>query len=231
MRYPTSQPARNTLRTQERIIDAAHAEFSTVGFDAAQLDRIAHNAKVSRPLVYKYFGSKEELFGVVLDREADIAHGLLSAIDYDNAPVLDVLRSFVTTVFDSQKSAAAVLTTDAGLHEGAWVTGRSRVRPVTEKFLLKLRGVFDRGKAEGLLHDTANAQDFYALSIVVIAGAITFRRLISNMLNCDYHSDTAMVFWRAYVADVMLRSVLRFDHRPDTESSAAAVHLLQATPH
>lgn len=44
------------------IADAAYAEFVTGGYCAASVDAIAARAAVSKPTVYKHFGSKEQLF-------------------------------------------------------------------------------------------------------------------------------------------------------------------------
>lgn len=44
------------------IADAAYAEFLAGGYSAASVDAIAARAGVSKPTVYKHFGSKERLF-------------------------------------------------------------------------------------------------------------------------------------------------------------------------
>ncbi len=49
------------------IIDAAHQEFCSNGFDGASMARVAKLAQVSKPTLYQYFGDKEGLFAAVLD--------------------------------------------------------------------------------------------------------------------------------------------------------------------
>ncbi|MGK5631639.1 TetR/AcrR family transcriptional regulator [Streptomyces sp. URMC 123] len=53
------------------MLDAAVAVFAERGYRAASMDDIAERAGVSKPLVYLYLNSKEELFGACVRREAD----------------------------------------------------------------------------------------------------------------------------------------------------------------
>lgn len=51
------------------MLDAAVRVFSQRGFHAASMDEIAEDAGISKPMVYAYLGSKEELFIACLHRE------------------------------------------------------------------------------------------------------------------------------------------------------------------
>lgn len=51
------------------MLDAAVSEFARHGYQAASMDDIAEVAGVSKPLVYLYLKSKEELFAGCLRRE------------------------------------------------------------------------------------------------------------------------------------------------------------------
>lgn len=50
------------------IAEAALAEFSAKGYDAARVDDVAKRAGVSKGLLYLYFRTKEELFKAVIRR-------------------------------------------------------------------------------------------------------------------------------------------------------------------
>jgi AcrR family transcriptional regulator len=52
------------------MLDAAVRVFSRRGFHAASMDEIADDAGISKPMVYAYLGTKEELFLACLRREA-----------------------------------------------------------------------------------------------------------------------------------------------------------------
>ncbi|WP_369149371.1 TetR/AcrR family transcriptional regulator [Streptomyces sp. R44] len=61
------------------MVDAAVRCFARQGYQAASMDGIAELAGVSKPLVYLYVGSKEELFTTVIRREAGALLGAVAA--------------------------------------------------------------------------------------------------------------------------------------------------------
>ncbi|MFC8825303.1 TetR/AcrR family transcriptional regulator [Streptomyces sp. NPDC057137] len=56
---------------ERQMMDAAVATFGRRGYRAASMDEIAELAGVSKPLVYLYLNSKEDLFTACIRREAD----------------------------------------------------------------------------------------------------------------------------------------------------------------
>lgn len=54
---------------EQQMLDAAVRVFSRRGFHAASMDEIAETAGISKPMVYAYLGTKEELFIACLHRE------------------------------------------------------------------------------------------------------------------------------------------------------------------
>ncbi|SCL38261.1 DNA-binding transcriptional regulator, AcrR family [Micromonospora pallida] len=54
---------------EQQMLDAAVRAFSRRGFHAASMDEIAEDAGISKPMVYAYLGTKEELFVACLHRE------------------------------------------------------------------------------------------------------------------------------------------------------------------
>ncbi|MFG2312338.1 TetR/AcrR family transcriptional regulator [Streptomyces sp. NPDC048566] len=55
---------------EQQMLDAAVRTFGQRGYRAASMDEIAELAGVSKPLVYLYLNSKEELFTACIRREA-----------------------------------------------------------------------------------------------------------------------------------------------------------------
>ena len=62
---PTKYPPRDTA-AYRRILAAAETCFGTLGFQKTTVVEIAAAAQVSKPLVYRYFESKEHLYEVVI---------------------------------------------------------------------------------------------------------------------------------------------------------------------
>ncbi len=55
---------------ERQILDAAVRVFSERGYHNASMDEISEVAGVSKPMIYAYLGSKEDLFAACIHREA-----------------------------------------------------------------------------------------------------------------------------------------------------------------
>ena len=62
----------NEVGKRERIMEEACRLFARKGFSATSIREITQAAKVTNPMIYYYFGSKEELFRAVI-QEAHLA--------------------------------------------------------------------------------------------------------------------------------------------------------------
>lgn len=54
---------------EQQMLDAAVDVFSDRGFHETSMDAIAAKAEISKPMLYLYYGSKEELFAACIHRE------------------------------------------------------------------------------------------------------------------------------------------------------------------
>lgn len=89
----TALPKReqNRIARERRILDAALKVFADKGYVGASMDDIAADAGLSKPTVYQYFPSKEELFTAMLTQERDL---MLAAFEYRSA------REMVAELYD-----------------------------------------------------------------------------------------------------------------------------------
>lgn len=71
---------------EQQMLDAAVAVFARRGYRAASMDEIAVAAGVSKPLVYLYLNSKDELFGACVRREARALTAAIRAAVDGGAP-------------------------------------------------------------------------------------------------------------------------------------------------
>ncbi|MFF5921682.1 TetR/AcrR family transcriptional regulator [Streptomyces flavochromogenes] len=70
---------------ERQMVDAAVRCFARNGYQAASMDEIAESAGVSKPLVYLYLNSKEELFTAVIRREAQALLGVVAEAVVDRS--------------------------------------------------------------------------------------------------------------------------------------------------
>lgn len=69
--------ARDAERSREAILDAAEKLFANKGFEQTSLQEIGQLAGVSRGTPNYFFGTKEQLYGAVLDRVIEAEHAFV----------------------------------------------------------------------------------------------------------------------------------------------------------
>ena len=133
-----------TLGKAESILAAAKRAFLAAGFGAVSMDTIAREAGVSKATVYAHFGSKEELFGAVIERECERYFDRFSAGELDPRDVrasLTILgRRFLELILSPDAIAlhriiVGEVTRFPMLGEVFWRAGPERERVQIEGFL------------------------------------------------------------------------------------------------
>jgi AcrR family transcriptional regulator len=98
------------------MLDAAVQMFSVNGYYETSMDAIAAEAQISKPMLYLYYGSKEDLFGACLDRELSRFIDTVRAdIDFTLGPK-DLLRNTIVSFLryiDANRAAWIVMYTQA----------------------------------------------------------------------------------------------------------------------
>ena len=74
---------------EQQMLDAAVQMFSMNGYHETSMDSIAAAAQISKPMLYLYYGSKDELFGACVTREAG---KFMRSIEFDASPTLPPLQ-------------------------------------------------------------------------------------------------------------------------------------------
>jgi AcrR family transcriptional regulator len=120
---------RKRLPVAERralIVEAAGRLFGERGYDGARLDDVAAAAGVTKPIVYRHFGSKRDLYLALLDRHRDDLAGFTAAVPPEGTleqrlrPVLEAWLDYV----EARSYAWQMLFRDNG--GGAEVAARRR---------------------------------------------------------------------------------------------------------
>ncbi|MFN8225329.1 MAG: helix-turn-helix domain-containing protein [Mycobacterium sp.] len=96
--------------TRRRILDATHVVFARSGHRNLQLSDVAAEAKVSRPTLYRYFGSREGLLNAFALYEQDnFDAGIAKAMAGLDGPArLDAALRFVVDFQDSYSLGSIV---------------------------------------------------------------------------------------------------------------------------
>jgi AcrR family transcriptional regulator len=107
--------ARTRLAREDRMeqtLLAAHALFAERGYAAVKMDAIAASVGVTKPLLYNYFGNKEQLYITCMERAGDSLTATVAEAVADSANPGEALGAGVRAFFaflDSDRAAWAVL--------------------------------------------------------------------------------------------------------------------------
>ena len=80
----------DATETKRRILAAAQDEFAAYGLAGARVDRIAKKAHANKQSIYMHFGTKEDLFDLVV---ADSLLDLADATPFDAAAIPQYARA------------------------------------------------------------------------------------------------------------------------------------------
>jgi AcrR family transcriptional regulator len=81
-----------TQAKQQTIIDAALKEFATKGYRLASTNKIVKDARISKGILFRYFGNKENLYLYLINYVAEIVIREVSAnADFDTTDIIDLM--------------------------------------------------------------------------------------------------------------------------------------------
>jgi AcrR family transcriptional regulator len=155
---PKSKRLPRAVREQQ-MMDAAVSVFARRGYSNASMDEVAERAGISKPMVYLYLGSKEELFLACIQREVRrFGDAILAAADPALEPDQQLqrgLRAFFTVVAE-HRDAWAVLHEQAPAHGEPFAGEAGRLRATTIELVGELiaRAVRTRGSRQAKRDDT-----------------------------------------------------------------------------
>ncbi len=140
-----------TWRTErrQRILAAASGLFGGAGYDGVQMAAVARAAGVGKPTLYRYFGSKEELFLEVLGEALAQLQLRLEEVVAQPLPPPESLALMIRTLVDMlarhTEPLRLISGDNPGLAQRLRGTFRNRRRPILDL----LRRVLERGMASG----------------------------------------------------------------------------------
>ncbi|WP_180901674.1 TetR family transcriptional regulator [Martelella soudanensis] len=183
----TRRTTRDAEASRAAILQAALDEFSSVGYDGARVDRIAEQAGLSKPLLYDYFGDKDELYKAAL-REAyvQIRAGeeklALEALSPEDA--VAALVMFTMTHFRTRPWFITMLNTE-NLRHGSSVGKIGDRREIQSKLLIKLEEVLKRGWKDGVFLRKAEPVEVYLLIASLCYFPVSNRFTLAEVFGFD----------------------------------------------
>jgi AcrR family transcriptional regulator len=100
---------RSTL-TKRQILDGARQVFLQNGFVGTSIDQIVAHASVSKASIYRYFESKDALFGALITGEAERIAGALPSIDPEDPDPVSALRHIGIAILETLNNPTTLIT-------------------------------------------------------------------------------------------------------------------------
>lgn len=177
---------------EQQMLDAAVEMFSVNGYHETSMDAIAAKAEISKPMLYLYYGSKEELFGACLNRELTrFIDAVRADIDAEQSPK-DLLRNAILSFMhyiDANRASWIVMYTQATSSQAFAQTvrlGRERITDLVAGLL--------RAGTRNPEPDT----DFDMMAVALVgAGEAVATRLSTGDTDVDEAAELMInLFWR-----------------------------------
>ncbi|MGI9124821.1 MAG: TetR/AcrR family transcriptional regulator [Mycobacterium sp.] len=177
---------------EQQMLDAAVQMFSVNGFHETSMDVIAAQAQISKPMLYLYYGSKEELFGACLTRELGrFIEAVRADIDLKQSPHELLRRTIlsVLTYIDANRASWIVLYTQATSSQAFAHT----VREGREKIIDLVARLLETGTRH-----PEPGTDFHMMAVALVgAGEAVATRVSAGDADVDEAADMLInLFWR-----------------------------------
>jgi AcrR family transcriptional regulator len=169
---------------EQQMLDAAVDVFSDRGFHETSMDAIAAKAEISKPMLYLYYGSKDELFAACIQREGlRFVEALAPAGDPGLSPreqLRRALEGFLGFVGKHRKSWMVLYRQAMGQQAfvGSVQSSRDRLIELTAHLL------------ESSTKDPEPGQDFELIAIAHVgAGEAVADRVAGGEIEVDAAAD------------------------------------------
>jgi len=180
---------------EQQMLDAAVQMFSVNGYHETSMDTIAAEAQISKPMLYLYYGSKEDLFGACLNRELSrFVDAVRDSIDFTQAPK-DMLRNTIGSFLryiETNRASWIVLYTQATSSQ----TFAHTVREGREQIVELVAGLVRAGSRRPLGESGSDAELEMVAVALVGAGEALATRVSTGDIDVDEAARLMIdLFW------------------------------------
>lgn len=200
---------RDAEATKARILKAALAEFARHGLAGARVDTIAEKANANKRMLYHYFGSKEELFQVVLENAyLDIRQAEQKLRLHEMAPA-EALERLVRFTWDYYLKHPEFirLVNSENLHRAQHLKKSKQVSIYSRKLVDMVSDILDRGVAQGVFRPDVDPVHLNLTIAAIGYYYLTNRYTGSIIFQRDLMDKAALNERLAFNIDTILRLV------------------------
>ncbi len=204
---------RNPEISQSRILEAAEQEFAEHGFEGARIDKIVQRAGVSKNLVYHYFGGKDDLFLVVMERMYERMRAHHADLQIKGLPPVEGMERLVRHTFQHFVEYPEVISllNSENLTKAQHVRNSEKLPHLYSTLSDLIGDLLSRGQAEGSFRKGVDPQELY----ITISSLGYFYLSNRYTLGAIYQTDLAEPSRITARADHIVDVVLGYLRLPD----------------
>src|SRR5258708_33947050 len=184
----------NLNKTRQRILNVATQEFSGKGYDGARIDDIMRLSKVSKNLIYHYFGSKEKLFIAVLESAYQGWHAYQMAWPLDVSSPIDGIRKLVQSTFKYWRDNPEFigLLNSENFHKGKHLRKSKLTKAGYSGLLGNIASLLKEGEEAGDFRSGVDPVEFYISISALAYHYLSNRYTLSYLLDRKFSTEDEM---------------------------------------
>ena len=197
--------------TQQKILEAATAEFARYGLGGARVDRIASRAGANKRMLYYYFGSKEDLFLAVLEAAYEGIRSAERALDLEHADPREALKRLVefTWRYSLRHPEFQSLLASENMYKGHHLERSRRMHRLHSPLVGTLRDILRRGERLRLFRPGIDPVQLYISIAAEGYFYLSNRYTLSSIFARDLMAPRALAGRARHIRDMILHAVRR----------------------
>jgi AcrR family transcriptional regulator len=192
--------------TRQRILDAALVEFAEKGLAGARVDDIAARAGANKRMLYAHFGSKEELWLVVLERAYAAKRAEERGIEVEGLNPAEAMARLVAfnLRYTARHPEFVALLNQENLHRAAYLGRSEQVPAMYSPMLEALRGVLARGAEAGVFRADVEPMQLYITVLSLGHFYVANRHTLSTIFHVALDTEAALAERERHITEVVL---------------------------
>ena len=203
--------ARDPEATKARIMAAAKVEFAKMGLGGGRVDVIAASAKVQKRMMYHYFGNKEVLYRLVLERAyADFRRAEAGLEIEKDTPIIALRRlvEFTWNYYLANPEFISLVNTE-NLHKAKYLRQVPRLELLNKIFVKRMETLLARGVSDGVFRSGLDP-----VQVMIALAGMGYHYLTNQHTGAIVYgrplmTDAALCARLAFNIDVVTRLVVR----------------------
>jgi AcrR family transcriptional regulator len=204
---------RDAVRTRSEILDVATREFADNGYAGARVDEIAAKTRTTKRMIYYYFGSKEQLFVAVLEREYARIRGLERNLDVEHLDPAEAVRQLAALTFDHHEAHPDFirLVSIENIHRAEHIASSKVLSELAHPALDTLTRILERGRESGRFRDDVDPLDVHMLISAFCVFRIANRHTFNAIFKRDMLDPARREHYRRMIGDLVLEYLVSAD--------------------